>query len=87
MEIDKLEKAIKIYNEINRLRDKKEHLTANAFPSSLLEIKVNQCYGDMGKSYTNVVEFTGDIADIIFYSAIEIIDQRIANLEKELAEV
>lgn len=87
MDKERLEKAMRINGEIESLSDRKRRLSANAYPSSLLEIKVNQCYGDFGKSFTNKEEFKGDIADEIYSAVMNIIDNRVAQLEKELQEL
>ena len=73
--------------EINKLKDKRSRLMANVMPSSLLEIKVNRCYGDFGKSFTNQESFKGDVAYDMFYAAIDVLDKRIAMLEHELDEI
>ena len=72
------------YSEIEELRRAKNHLLANAMPSSKLEINVNQCYGDMGMTFTNQESFSGELASDLFRAIIEIIDKRIDSLEQEL---
>ena len=87
MDKEKLEKVIQINSEIESLRGKKMQLSVNAYPSDLLEIKVNQCYVDSGKPFTNQEEFKGDIADEIYSAIMNIIDNRVTQLEKELHEL
>ena len=72
------------YSEIQNLKKARARLVANAMPSRNLEIKVNQCYGDMGMTFTNKENFSGELASDLFRAIIEIIDKRIDSLEQEL---
>lgn len=82
MEKETLKKAIKVYEKINELKDKKSSLLANANPSSGIEIRVKQCYGDMGKSFENFAEFDEGIANELFNNIIDIIEQNFFSWKK-----
>ena len=87
MEIELLEKAASIHSEIVSLENKMKRLSANASPKSYLSITVNQCYGDMGLTYQNKEEFSGDVADEIYDAIISVIETKIALLKNELEKL
>lgn len=87
MEKERFDKASTIDKEIYELTNKRIRLTANACPENNLEIKVNQCYGDMGMTFTNNEKFDGDIACTMFWTMIRLIDERIKQLQEEFDKV
>lgn len=86
MDRELLEKAYSIDGELSSLEKAKDELQRNAHPESMFKVKLNQCYGDFGKSYTNEREFTGDIAREMYTAVIDILDKHISNLKKALEE-
>lgn len=84
MDKELLTKARELEDRIDYLKKSLERLKIHAMPSSLLKIKVNQYYGDMGRRFTNDVEFKGDIADLLFEVIVTTLQTQIALLEKQL---
>ena len=79
-----MRRARELDDKICRYKDDLETLNRNAHPSSSLKIEVNQCYGDMGMTYTNRVEFKGDIAEMLFEVITVNLKAQVAILEKQL---
>lgn len=84
MDKELLKRARELEDRISVLKKDLELLKTHPHPSSLLKIKVNQYYGDMGRSFTNDVEFKGDIADLLFEVIVTTLETQIALLEKRL---
>ncbi|MBQ9887752.1 MAG: hypothetical protein IJM41_00705 [Bacteroidales bacterium] len=87
MEKDLLAKARNLEDRIDDLRKSLDRLRIYAMPSSSLKIEVNQYYGDMGRSFTNKVEFRGDVADRLFNLIVESLKCQVTLLERELKEL
>ena len=84
MDKELLKRARNLEDRIFALKENLERLQVRANPSSLLKIEVNQFYGDMGRSFTNMVIFKGDIAELLFMSIVKILEAQIAILEQQL---
>lgn len=84
MDKELLKRARELDDKIREYKDNLETLKRNAHPSSSLKIEVNQCYGDMGMTYTNRVEFKGDIADLLFETIWATLKTQATLLEKQL---
>ena len=84
MDRELLKRARELEDKIREYNGDIKRLTCNAHPSSMLKIEVNQYYGDMGKSFTNVVEFDGDIAKLLFDVILSSLEIQRDLLEKQL---
>ena len=84
MDKELLKRARELEDRISVLKKDLERLRTHPHPSSSLKVKVNQYYGDMGRSFTNDVEFKGDIAELLFEVIVTTLETQIALLEKQL---
>ena len=85
MDKELLNRAIEINGELDNLERAKSELESNAHPEGYFQVRLNQCYGDFGKSFTNQWDFKGDIAREMYDAIMSILEAHIAKAEKQLA--
>ena len=79
-----LEKANELDSELRKIEVGLDRIRTNSMPSHSLKVEVDQCYGDLGRSYTNSILLTGETAVRVYHVIIEELEKVVADMTRQL---